>query len=871
MQRKLLRRLTSVLIASTIAAALFLGGCDGDDGEPGAPGAPGRDAGEGPVNVGTLTPQEQAEVNFQGEVLGVTVSSPPVVRFRVTDGNGNPVLGLGQKNTAGTQLNNLKFSLAKLIPSAPGTPSRWVNYIVTTIPTATVPLAGARPTQDREGTLVDNLDGTYQYTFARDITLAASQVAALTDTGNFRKADLDDLTYNPNLTHRLLIEYGGSVFNTSPAIDIENPLNLVYDFVPATGLRVTSTGSQREIVTTENCNECHGKIGVTTPHNGRVDARYCAMCHTAQRAYGRAQSTSAPTTGIIPGTGSNYVVDGEVLGEFVTMVHKIHMGNRLNKTNYNYAGVEFDDLGYSQNAALCRKCHRGDTPEQLAKAPQANNWYTMPSRKACGSCHDNVNFATGANIEVPLDSAHIAQTNDALCANCHTGTDTRQKHALENLTPNNPDLPAGLANISYEIASGPTVDATTRALTVRFRILRDGQPVTFVAPAATVSAPLDGFTGSPSFLLAYALPQVGFNNTTTARPVDYNNRGRSQAQPQTVSIAALLSTSGTAGSLGTRDASGFYTATINNAFPVGATLRAVGLQGYFTQAVGTGGIAAATARHAVSVIRPVTGDTVRRTVVDPAKCGKCHEWFEAHGGNRVYETQLCVTCHNPNLTTSGRTITDAKLSAYAFTDLQEEILLGWDPEFDQATPGYALLFPEFTNNFKELIHGIHAGATRSDPLRNVRNGNAANITLLSGDHFVFPNLLKNCDACHLSAPAGTNRQTYKADLPANVLPTTNVTLNATTPATVTSILAARGTVPNPQDLVISPIVGACISCHDSPTAKAHMASNGAQLGAGLAGPSYTDLGVPRTELTFEQCALCHGEGRIADAVVVHAR
>jgi OmcA/MtrC family decaheme c-type cytochrome len=41
------------------------------------------------------------------------------------------------------------------------------------------------------------------------------------------------------------------------------------------------------------------------------------------------------------------------------------------------------------------------------------NWMTKPTRATCGSCHDDVNFATGQN--------HPAgpQPSDNLCANCH--------------------------------------------------------------------------------------------------------------------------------------------------------------------------------------------------------------------------------------------------------------------------------------------------------------------------------------------------------------------------------------------------------------------------------------------------------------------
>jgi hypothetical protein len=66
-------------------------------------------------------------------------------------------------------------------------------------------------------------------------------------------------------------------------------------------------------------------------------------------------------------------------------------------------------------------------------------------------------------------------------------------------------------------------------------------------------------------------------------------------------------------------------------------------------------------------VRAVTGDRVRRVAVEsgytnsnnpitgtPIGCLECHEIFEGHGGNRVSNAQVCVMCHNPNLSTSGR-------------------------------------------------------------------------------------------------------------------------------------------------------------------------------------------------------------------------
>jgi OmcA/MtrC family decaheme c-type cytochrome len=125
-------------------------------------------------------------------VTGVTIASPPVVSFKVTDAAGNPVVGLGSTSQSATATlpgyTNLAFSIAKLVPGANGSPSKWVSYVVTTVPTknattgAITAAAPTRPSTDNTGTLVDNGDGSYKYTFYRDITKVKADVAAMTVT-----------------------------------------------------------------------------------------------------------------------------------------------------------------------------------------------------------------------------------------------------------------------------------------------------------------------------------------------------------------------------------------------------------------------------------------------------------------------------------------------------------------------------------------------------------------------------------------------------------------------------------------------------------------------------------------------------------------
>jgi len=237
-------------------------------------------------------------------------------------------------------------------------------------------------------------------------------------------------------------------------------------------------------------------------------------------------------------------------------------------------------------------------------------------------------------------------------------------------------------------------------------------------------------------------------------------------------------------------------------------------------------------------MKSVNGDTTRRVIVksgyvdnngrlvdDPAQianlkpigCLECHQAFEGHGGNRVNNVQVCVMCHNPQLTTSGRTIPDN-----VTIDNTVKTKLGSNP----------LLYPEVTQNMGELIHRLHAGwvgstTTGTDPLptstaaaglreRNVRVNNFQIVRnrrvqnesrrlrhvrrLGRGDVSGRPDALHEVPLrCQSQRAQRENQdrhpratvQSYKPDLPAGVLFTTETVGPGNTSETLAQILGFR--------------------------------------------------------------------------------
>jgi OmcA/MtrC family decaheme c-type cytochrome len=305
-------------------------------------------------------------------IAGVRIASPPVVDFTITNENGKTVLLTQDDVDSGA----LRFGIAKLVPGGNGDADRWQSYINTVEeatpdvgPNGKAVLARAlqatMETRSGGGTLKQNGDGSYRYTFATDIT---------------KPAETHGVAYDSSLTHRVAIQ--AELPGSGGEEIISNPW---FDFVPDGG----PVQATKNVVHKDACNSCHHRLALHG--GGRIETEYCVVCHN-------------------PGTRD--ANSGNIL-DFAVMIHKIHRGGELTKLPYSIWGFRdsehnYDTVVYPGDLGNCEKCHNGSDP----RTPDGDNWNLRPTKEACSACHDDVNF-----------NAHpdpgIVQSDNSKCGVCH--------------------------------------------------------------------------------------------------------------------------------------------------------------------------------------------------------------------------------------------------------------------------------------------------------------------------------------------------------------------------------------------------------------------------------------------------------------------
>ncbi|MBI4464623.1 MAG: OmcA/MtrC family decaheme c-type cytochrome [Acidobacteria bacterium] len=614
------------------------------------------------------------------EVSGSNVT----VTFRISDNTDQPLDRLGV-DTPGTVSTSWVLSRIK-----PGD-TQYTSYItrsVTALPApgcanCTVGNSVTQPVTDTGGTYTPLGSGTYTYKFGFQLP-TGYEADSTTTVGVYATRDLRAIAEQLGLFK--LVKTGRYISNAT------------FNLVPS-GKAVTVV---RDVVRTEACNQCHNPLGL---HGGaRQITQLCILCHQPQN--------SDPETG-------NTV-------DFKVMIHKIHMGanlpsvtgrvlNRLGTSGsgtgttftgstqgpieegtpiagkpyqiigFNQSVHDFSTVVWPQDVRNCTTCHQQGT--------QSDNWKNNPNRAACGSCHDNINFATGENHPggVQLDDTkcticHAADSGvefDTSIAGAHTiPGDSKQlaglKLVMTGVTNTNPgDKPT----VSFTVADGKgnPVDAT-KLTSLSFAMAGPTGDYTWVTRGAPATGNPTGSPTSENALPTVKATSTGFTYTfSTALPADAKG---------TYSVGAFAN----------------RLITLQGSL-LGQTVRTqeyIGINPVFY--FGVGG----------------AKTTPRRKVVDVANCNVCHKKLALHGGPRRNATELCQMCHNP-----------------ANTDQPDQSrAAGFN--VPMGTPPQSI-------NFRFMIHRIHKGEELERDFTIYRS-----FGVFGYNGLLFPGDLRDCAKCHVN-------------------------------------------------------------------------------------------------------------------------
>ena len=556
----------------------------------------------------------QSVIDFARPGLVITINSAKIasdgtitVTYTLTDPAGLPLDAAGVTTPGAVSL----AYVASYIPTGQA------QYVAYTTSSASGKALGTiiRPDFELGNPPTSLGNGQYTYTFTAKAP-AGFEAAATTTVAVDGNRDLT--------AFNLGISYAGTTFN----------------FVP-NGAAVTVT---RDVIRTASCNTCHSELAF---HGGYAHGmQMCVLCHQPQNA--------DPTTG-------NSL-------DLKVMAHKIHMGSSLPSVvgTATTKGVPYQIAGYMNfitdfstvvdpaTVQRCEVCH-----SQTTGAAQATAFMTMPSRVACGSCHDDVNFATGANHPGGF------QPDDTQCHNCH--------------------VPQGELPFDASI-QGAHVTASDTALTY------PQNPDTLITGDAIV---ITGITNT----LAGEKPVVKFTIKDTKGNVlkmsDLEDLGFTMAGPTTdygyTSFGSDVTTPGIVsedGTVATCDSSSNCTYTFLHAIPAKATgTYAIAVESERLENILSGTNSAQQVESGTQnqvVYFSVDGSPVvdRRTVVTQANCNQCHVHVTGHGARRN-DPEYCIMCHNPSLTDSATRA--------------------------QSTVPAILAQPAQSLNFNFMIHRIHTG------------------------------------------------------------------------------------------------------------------------------------------------------------------
>lgn len=636
-------RLLSFIATSTLLAASALAGLAvaGEGGNAASYSAADKEFYLDETQVAFIRP------GLELEILDVVIPSDlkPEVTFMATDPAGLPLdrSGIFTPGPVSTSF------ILSFIPEEGG------GHLAYTKRVQTSPITGDSAEQastDSGGSYTDLGDGVYMYKFGTtlpaDYDADATHTLGIYATRNLGEFDLGTYVDNAlhhfvpsgnaepmpreivttetcNRCHDPLALHGGSRQEVGLCIQCHNPYQ---DIDPDTGSSVDMPNMVHKIHMGENLANGYTVIGYRQAVHDYSHVVFpiapndCESCHTGGTPTADIPFVASPNPAL--------ACDGNARG--MTELSWADVGGveiRLdapdgklfaqangagNKATGNWVrdGQKFllldtptGQVLAEENVDLTVLGCAGNAPGTFRGEPAMNHtaWLKNPSRVACGSCHDDVNFATGENHDGG------AWEDDEFCAFCHepdSGLEfDRSIRGAHTVTYKSNQLAGVLAQIKEVRNTAPGQKPT-----VIFSLTtKDGQlnPANLNRILLNLSGPNEDFD---FYVQENALGKL------VAAGSDWS-----------YTFAAALP----------NDATGSYS---------------VGIEGRVSNVPLSNGTMATDQMQNFIFPIAVTDDepVARRQVVDDEKCESCHANLSLHGGNRHDATGYCQTCHMPEAT-----------------------------------------------------------------------------------------------------------------------------------------------------------------------------------------------------------------------------
>jgi OmcA/MtrC family decaheme c-type cytochrome len=237
-----------------------------------------------------------------------------------------------------------------------------------------------------------------------------------------------------------------------------------------------------------------------------------------------------------------FTTDGQEPNKSVDMkvlIHKIHGAAFLpNKATdpyiingHNNSVHDFSTIVYPQDVRNCTTCHDENDTDTL----QASNWRLVANRAACGTCHEDINFAAGGH------PGGLTFTDDTQCLDCHGPDATVNGGAVRIAAAHQVPLDVQSAKFAYEVVSvtdptGGTLE-TSEVPRVTIRVV---DPTNNNTPYDIQAANGPFRQSSAALRVDLAWTGTEFNNAGSAsnsNPPDQTTAGNAPFQPTQVTFA----------------------------------------------------------------------------------------------------------------------------------------------------------------------------------------------------------------------------------------------------------------------------------------------------------------------------------------------